>query len=591
VHVSDLEVRQMDGGEYAAAVVRSEGRQATDVLAEVLPELIASLRFGKSMRWNSSNVAFSRPIRWLLAYFNQQQLDFSYAGITSGDSTRGLRFLKPEQIEIQSAQDFFTTLAGQGIIFDQEQRAQQISEQVRALAAEVEGKAVLEPVLLEEVTNLVEAPFAVRGSFEESHLALPQEVLISVMKKHQRYFPVEKNGKLLPYFIAVTNRGEKRSDQELDLVVEGNEHVIRARFEDAAFFITEDSKKSLSDYLPQLDTLTFQADLGSMLAKSNRIQALIGDLASMVGLDPDDEKIASRAAELCKADLVTQMVVEMTSLQGTMGRYYAEKSGELESVAKAIFEHYLPRSAGDAFPESRPGLAVGLADRLDTLAGLFAIGLTPTGTKDPFGQRRAALGIVGNLIEWDLDFDLRVALQAAGKRLPREFSQASQEECLKFIVERQRNLLLEDGEAYDVVDGVLAAQGHNPSRAAHAVKELKSWVERPDWNKILPAYARCVRITRDLSEVYPVDEGRFEESAEGALFGSLKTAEGKPRSPGSIDDFLNAFLPMIPDINKFFDQVLVMVEDEQIQHNRLGILQRIAALAHGVVDMSRLEGF
>jgi glycyl-tRNA synthetase len=591
VHVSDLQVREMDGGMYAVAVVRSEGRQAVEVLAEELPNLIASLRFGKSMRWNSSNVPFSRPIRWLLALFNQQPLQFTYASIPSGNTTRGLRFLQPERIEVRSAEDYFAALAEQGIILDQDERAQKISAQVSKLANEIGGKAVLEPDLLEEVTNLVEAPWAVRGTFAGKYLELPQEVLISVMKKHQRYFPVEKAGKLLNYFIAVTNRGEAGSDQALELVVEGNEHVIRARFEDAAFFIDEDSKQPLDNYLAQLDTLTFQADLGSMLAKTHRIRELVVDLAPQLGLNPDQIQTGKRAAELCKADLVTKMVVEMTSLQGIMGRYYAMKSGKPESVAEAIFEHYLPRFAGDSAPESLAGLAVGLADRLDTLAGLFAVGLAPTGAKDPFGQRRAALGVVGNLIEWDLDFDLRAALQAAGERLPKEMSQESQDDCLNFILERLRNLLLEKGERYDVVDAVLSAQGYNPSRTVHAVEALRNWVERPDWHEILPAYARCVRITREFSDNYPVNAEDFAEPAEKALFDSLTTAENKPRSPGSIDDFLGAFVPMISDINHFFDQVLVMVDDGKIRQNRLGILQRVAALAEGVVDMSRLEGF
>ena len=328
-----------------------------------------------------------------------------------------------------------------------------------------------------------------------------------------------------------------------------------------------------------------------MLAKTHRIRELVDDLAPQFGLNAEQVQVGKRAAELCKADLVTQMVVEMTSLQGIMGRYYAVKSGEIEAVAEAIYEHYLPRFAGDSAPETLPGLTVGLADRLDTLAGLFAIGLAPTGAKDPFGQRRAALGVVGNLIEWDLDFDLRAALLAAGKRLPREMSQESQEDCLNFILERLRNLLLENGERYDVVDAVLSAQGHNPSRTVHAVEVLRNWVERPDWNEILPAYARCVRITRDLDEIYPVNAEDFEEPAEQALYDSLTTAENTPRSQGSVDDFLGAFTPMIPDINQFFDQVLVMVDDKKIRQNRLGILQRIAALADGVVDMSRLEGF
>ena len=591
VHVSDLQIREIDGGKYAVATVRSQGRPTPSVLSEQLPDLVASLRFGKSMRWNSSNISFSRPIRWLLALFNEQVLPFSYAGIPSGDSTRGLRFYQPEEIEVRSPKTYFSSLAGQGIILDQDERAQRIREQVDELAEEIGGQAVVDADLLTEVTNLVEAPLGIRGSFDSEHLELPREVLISVMKKHQRYFPVEENGQLLPYFIAVTNRGESDRSQELDLIIEGNEHVIRARFADAAFFVSEDIKQPLEGYLPQLDSLMFQKDLGSVLDKAQRIRDLVADLAPQLGLSAEQVQVGQRAAELCKADLVTQMVVEMTALQGTMGRYYAQNSGELSSVADAIFEHYLPRYAGDETPRSLPGLAVGLADRLDSLAGLFAVGLAPTGTKDPFGQRRAALGVVGNLMDWNLDFDLRAALQAAAKRLPRDMSPEDLESCLNFIIERQRNLLLELGEPFDVIDAVLSAQGYNPNRASQAVTVLSAWVKRSDWDTILPAYARCVRITRDLDQIYPVDDGIFEENAETALFKALFVAENEARTPGSVDDFLNAFTPLMSHIDQFFDQVLVMVEEDRVRENRLGLLQRISALADGVVNLSKLEGF
>ena len=591
VHVSDLEVREMDGGKYAVAAVRSQGRPAAAVLSEELPDLVAGLRFGKSMRWNSSNVTFSRPIRWLLALFGEQVVSFSYAGINSGDTTRGLRVRHPEEIKVSSPDTFFSYLAEQGISLNQDGRARQIREQVEQLAQEIGGRAAIEEDLLTEVTNLVEAPLGIRGSFDPKYLELPREVLISVMKKHQRYFPVEKEGHLLPFFIAVTNRGEAGRSQELDLIIEGNEHVIRARFEDAAFFVGEDTKQPLADYLPQLDTLMYQKDLGSVLDKTHRIRDLVADLAPQLAMNAEQVQIGQRAAELCKADLVTQMVVEMTSLQGTMGRYYALNSGEPLQVADAIFEHYLPRSAGDQAPKSMPGLAVGLADRLDSLAGLFAVGLAPSGTKDPFGQRRAALGVVGNLMEWRLDFDLREALQAAATRLPSELTSENLENCLRFIVERQRNLLLELGEPFDVIDAVLSAQGRNPYRASQAVTALSAWVKKPDWDTILPAYARCVRITRDLDQKYPLAEGRFEEEAEIALYKALTAAENEARALGSVDDFLNAFTPLIPQIDQFFDQVLVMVEDEQVRENRLGLLQRISALADGVVDMSKLEGF
>jgi glycyl-tRNA synthetase len=285
------------------------------------------------------------------------------------------------------------------------------------------------------------------------------------------------------------------------------------------------------------------------------------------------------------------MVVEMTSLQGIMGRYYALYSGEPAAVATAIFEHYLPRYAGDDLPATRLGLAVGIADRLDTLSGLFAAGLAPTGAKDPFALRRAALGLVGNLISWDLDFDMRTALVAAAARLPLQVSEESQSACLTFIVERLRNLLLEEGHRYDVVDAILAAQGQNPAGAARAVRQLDFWVRRDDWHAILPAYARCVRITRDIQERYTVNPQAFVEPEESELYEALLKAEAAERRPGSVDDFLDAFLPMIPVINRFFDEVLVMAEDQSLRENRLGLLQRISALAEGVADMSRLEGF
>jgi glycyl-tRNA synthetase len=285
------------------------------------------------------------------------------------------------------------------------------------------------------------------------------------------------------------------------------------------------------------------------------------------------------------------MVVEMTSLQGYIGGYYALQSGERREVAEAILEHYLPRFSGDVAPASSPGLAVGLADRLDTLAGLFAAGLAPSGNKDPFAQRRAALGLVQNLIAWDLSFDLRAALQAAAERLPISASPESQAACLEFIVKRLRHPLLEQGWHYDVVDAVLAAQGENPARAALAVKELSAWVARPDWHTILPAYSRCVRITRDFSEEFVLTPENLVEPAEQELYKALLSAEETARKPGSVDDFLNIFLPMIPAINRFFDDVLVMAEDQQLQTNRLALLQRLAALAAGVANMSYLEGF
>ena len=381
-------------------------------------------------------------------------------------------------------------------------------------------------------------------------------------------------------------------------MVEGNEHVIRARFADANFFVREDVRRPLEAYVPRLSTLTFQLKLGSMLDKSRRIQALVGDLSPQLGLNEEAARFALRAAELCKADLATNMVVEMTSLQGIMGRIYALRAGEPTPVADAIYEHYLPRYAGDAVPRSMPGLVVGLADRMDTLAGLFAAGLAPTGNKDPFAQRRAALGLVQNLIAWDLDFDLRAGLQAAAARLPIPAGGQSQSDCLTFVIERLRNALLEQGFRYDVVEAVVSAQGANPAGAARAARALTAWVARPDWGTILPAYARCVRITREFKESFSLGPDAFLEPEEHDLYQALLQAESSlSRSDGtlhtriSVDAFLNSFVPMIPVINRFFDKVLVMDENPRLRQNRLGLLQRIAALADGKADLSKLEGF
>ena len=588
VAVADLETRTIEGGEYVVALVRRQGHSTLVVLQAALPELIGGIHFGKSMRWNWTKVSFSRPIRWLLALFGETTIPFEFAGIQAANLTRGLRFIEPHQFSVRSPAEYFTLLQAQGIILDPQERQSAVETQINQIAAQVGGEILPDPALLTEVTHLVEAPSAVLGDFNPRHLQLPQEVLIGVMKKHQRYFPIHRRGTLLPHFVTVTN---KPAGMPLEAIQQGNEDVVRARFADAAYFVREDLKTPLAEFVPRLDKLTFQADLGSMLDKTHRIRRLVAVLSSMVALEPGEEADAFRAAELCKADLATQMVVEMTSLQGIIGRDYALASGESPAVATAICEHHMPRAAGDSPPGSKPGLVVGLADRLDSLAGLFAAGLVPTGNKDPFAQRRAALGLVGNLIAWDQDFDLHPALEAAADNLPVEAASESRAECLTFIVERLRNALLEAGFNYDVIDAVVSAQGHNPARVARAAKALTAWVARSDWDTILPAYSRCVRITRQETGLHPFDPDYCEETSERELFAALQRAKTVPRAPGSLDDFLNAFVPMIPAIDRFFEDVLVMVEDRTVRLNRLGLLQRIAALADGVADMSKLEGF
>ena len=587
ISVEELEVREQDGGQYVVAEIRRSGLSADEVLPGTISTLISGFVFNNSMRWNQSGVAFSRPIRWLLALHGDHVVPFEFAGLKSDRTTRLLRFEEPEMHAVTSPTEYLETLEKSGIILDLEARKASIEEQITQLAKEVGGEVPGDPRLLVEVANLVEKPTALRGSFDKIYLDLPRQVLISVMKNHQRCFPVQRDDQLLPFFIALRNGGM----EHLDVVTRGNEHVIRARFEDAVYFVDCDIQQPLESYLPKLATMTFQVDLGSMLDKVERVEHLTAILADDFNLDPQEKKFALRGAHLSKADLATQMVVEMTSLQGEMGCEYAQRSGEPHEVAEAIFEHHLPRFAGDRLPQSQAGLVIGVADRLDTLMGLFAAGLQPTGAGDPYAMRRAAIGLVQLLITNDIRFDLRYGLKQAAVGLPIEAQKDSVEACLRFIITRQQAHMLNEGYRYDVVEAVLAEQGYDPASAAQAIQALEQWVRRDDWPETLQAYARCVRITRDETMVHTLDPDRFIENEERDLYAALQAVENSVRAPGSVDDFISSFRPMIPVISTFFDEVLVMDEDQNLRANRLGLLQRIAGLSSGIVDLSKLEGF
>ncbi|MEX1249007.1 MAG: glycine--tRNA ligase subunit beta [Anaerolineales bacterium] len=586
VEVKKVDIAELDGGKYVVKKRKPELVRTLDMLAHVLPAYAWDIKFEKTMRWNQSKNVFSRPIRWILALYGEGVVPLEYAGLHSGNASRGLRLSKAEHFKVASPKDYFAQLKKQGILLDIDERQAAIRRQVKKLAAAAGGRVPEDTELLNEVTHLVEAPTALLGDFEATYLDLPREVLVAVMKKHQRYFPVEKNDKLLNKFIAVGN-----GDFDAKAVTAANADVIRARFADAAYFIKRDREAQLVDFVDKLRQLTFQKDLGSMWDKTQRIVALTKELAGKLGLPAEEMRAAERAALLCKADLATKMVVEMTSLQGVMGKYYALDSGEPAAVAEAIYAHYLPRFAGDTTPASKAGLVVSLADRLDTLTGLFAMGLEPTGAKDPFAQRRAAVGLVQSLVGANLDFNLRDGIGEAAALQTVLVSDEAKDKVLAFIVQRQRALLLEGGARHDVVDAVLAAQGHDPAAATRAVRELSAQVARNDWPPTLDAFARCVRITRDLKETYAVDPTIFAEEAEKTLYTALQAAESAQRGRGSVDDLAKGFMPMIPAINTFFDQVLVMAEDENLKRNRLGLLQRVIALAEGVADFSKLEGF
>lgn len=582
-----LQRRTLEGGDYVVAVVEHRGQPAPQILAEALPEFIASIKFDKTMRWNSSGIAFSRPIRWIVALYGEGVIPFEYAQAAAGAVSRGVRPLRSPELPIHDTARYFETLRAQGIILDSDERQQTIIEQSTALATEVGGRIPEDAGLLAEVTNLVEQPTALRGTFSERFLRLPREVLVTVMRKHQRYFAIEnEQGGLLPYFITIRNG----DSEHLDLVQHGNEHVLVARFTDAEFFYNADVQAPLESYLDRLATLTFQEKLGSMLDKNNRVAGLVASFGGLLGLSDDEIAIAERAAQLAKADLGSQMVVEMTSLQGTMGRIYAELGGESSDVSAAIFEHWLPRGAGDILPNSTAGTLLALLDRLDSLVGLFAVGLAPTGSADPYALRRAALGLVQILLAQGVSLNLREAIALVAAQQPAEVTPEAQNAVLEFIVGRLRVLLLENGEKHDVVEAILAEQGHNPARAAEGIRELSAWTDRADWSNTLDAFARCVRIIRSIPNQYDIQPEHFATPAEEGLYAAYQTLQSLP-ADANIGAFLALFAEAVPAVTAFFEGVMVMDENPALRENRLALLQGITTLTEGRADMSELVGF
>ena len=594
VRLDEIEVRD----NYVYAVKRVTGRPAAAVLPDLCLELLNGLRWGKAMRWNSSGIAYSRPLRWIVALYGDQVVPFTWAGVTTGKTSRGPRFADAAarlpagaftSFAVADASSYFDAVAAQGVVIDRDERRQLVEELVRRAAETVGGTVPDEPALLDEVTDLIEAPTALLGTFEARYLDLPAPVLIGVMKKHQRYFPVTKGGALVNHFVAVANSNELAHP---DVVREGYEGVIRARYADAAYFYRADTSRSLESFSPRLATLTFHTKLGSMLDRVERLKVLAPQVAAMLGAGEADIATVSRAAELSKADLMTNMVVEMTSLQGIIGEIYAVKSGESAAVAQAIREQYLPRSAGDDAPASLPGLALSLADKMDALAGLFAVKAIPTGSADPFGLRRAALGIVNSLIATGTDFSVRAGLAAAGALQPVPVSDESLAETAAFVERRLQGVLADMGYAFDVVDAVLAERGDNPAAAVRVCAALREALALPTWAEAFTAYARCARITRTLDATLALNPAAYAEPVEGALHSAYVDAAATVAAASEPAVVLGSVLTDLQQpINAYFERVLVNADDESLRQARLALVQHIARLPAGIADLSKLQGF
>lgn len=586
--VEQLQIRSTPKGDYLAAVTQRRGRQTAELLSELLPELILSLPFPKSMRWGAGKIHFARPLRWLLAVYDGQPLDFTLDGLPAGNRSRGHRFMAPQALTITSYEQYLEQLRQASVLADLDERRQAVVAGVEQAAQATGGRVLADPELVATVTNLVESPHALAGSFDQRFLQLPREVLITSLREHQKYFAVvDEQGRLLPRFVAVNNTRVR----DPQLGVQGHQRVLRARLEDALFFFNEDQQHPLSELAGNLHGVIFQAKLGSMAHKSGRLQELAGRLSREFA--PDEEETVTRAAHLCKADLLTNMVGEFPSLQGVIGRDYARRQGEPEAVAEAIHSHYLPLRAGGELPADRAGAILGIADRLDTLAGCFGIGLKTTGAADPFGLRRQALGLIhlllGHQIPLPLTPWLKQALALYADRLSDD-PDTTAGRLRDFIRHRFANDLTRQGLPAAAVEAVLSVDGDELNDAKRRIEALVAASGRESFTLLAGAFKRVNNIIKDNRDTR-IDPDLLIEPAEKKLAAALAkiTAGTAPLlAAGNYQQALEEILEMKEPVDAFFDQVMVMAKEEELRRNRLALLTAVARLFLRVGDFSKM---
>ena len=594
VDVGSLEVREEKGVEHVFATRRVEARDAAELLPEVLEGVIAGIAWPKSCRWGSTSEYFSRPVRWIVAMLDERVVPVRFAGLEAGNLTRGHRFLAPGPHEVPTARALLDVLEAAHVVTSEGARERAIREGVARVEQECGAHAELPEKTLLEVVNLCEQPTVLAGAFDEEFLQVPEEIIVDAMLMHQRYFPLyDGDGKLTNRFIVVSNGDPACAST----IVDGNERVVRARLSDAKFFYEEDLKRPLEAYVERLDEVVFQESLGTMRAKAARITALARHLAADAGLSPADAADAERAAHLAKADLVTSAVVEFTSVQGVMGSYYAAACGEGEKVARAIADHYRPRFAGDELPASAAGRVVAMADKLDTICGLIAVGQGPTGSSDPFALRRSALGILSMLLDEALPLRIGLlraideALSSYARQGVAFDAQVVRDEVADFFVARAKVLLRDEGRAPDAIDAVLAAGVREPVEFVSRVRALDAAREGdPDaFADLATAYARANNL-RDASLGAEVDEALLTE-VEHALSCAVVQAEGRVARALAADDYPSALAELASlrkPVDLFFERVMVMDEDRALRENRLRLLNRFVAVFEGVADFGKM---
>ncbi|MBP9562660.1 MAG: glycine--tRNA ligase subunit beta, partial [Acetoanaerobium sp.] len=549
--------------EYAHIKLTKEGQAVKGLLKDIFEGMIKSTTFPKSMRWGGKNIRFVRPIRYFVCLMDEEVIDFEIEGIKTGNITKGHRFLGSSEIVINTPDEYEAKLKENFVILDDEQRKALILEQCKAVADSLGGTLMMDEDLLEEVNYIVEYPTAFYGEFDESYLSLPKEAIITPMKEHQRYFPVlDADGKLLNKFITVRN-GDSYA---IDNVKRGNEKVLDARLSDALFFYHEDTKKPLEAYVERLDTIVFQQKLGTILDKTKRIQNLSEKIAKALALTLPN---LDRAAYLSKADLTTAMVFEFTELQGIMGRYYANLSNEPSEVAQAIYEHYLPRFAGDELPSTNEGIILALSDRLDSVAGFFAIGIQPTGSQDPYALRRQALGILNIMMEKKLDVRLFDLLDLALENFDFEDmdKQSVKSDLMSFFELRLKNLFTDMGIRYDVVDAIINIEDSNPFDLLIRAKDLDTWVKNNSVTEALQTFSRISNISKE-AIAGKVDEALFAHDSEAKLNTAYNSIKAEVEAMLARREYVKALELLISikdSVDAFFDSVMIMDENMDIR--------------------------
>ena len=583
--VADLVVE--DG--YIYAETKTAGVPAKDIVTDMLPQLITGLNFPKSMHWGNLDAKFVRPVRWLVALLDEEVIPVEFATVKSGNVTRGHRFLGADEITIKNAASYVDTLKENFVMVDQDARRELISKQLHDIAASKNASIVWDDDLLEEINYLVEWPTALCGGFEESYLALPDAAIITPMKDHQRYFPlVDQAGKLLPMFLTVRNG----SDHSIEVVQAGNERVLRARLDDAKFFFNEDRKKPLIDRQDGLTKIVFQEGLGNLADKTERLLKLGRVFGEECGLHEDAAVVLERATELAKTDLTTGMVTEFTELQGVMGKEYALLDGESPEVAEAIFEQYLPRFAGDVLPQTEAGKVLSIIDKVDNIVATFSRGLIPTGSQDPYALRRQTIGILNILLGSEWNISLRPIFKASMELL--NVAADKQEELLnqveEFFTLRLKNIFLDREVPHHVIDLLLSNNELSVADAEGLVNALLA--NRIDENvELVQAYTRMYNLVKDV-EYTGVNSDLLKEDAEKALFEAASKASEASLAAWEANDY-NAVVAvpatLVPAINKFFEDVMVMDKDEAIKANRLQLVRLAYSVMAIIGDISALK--